>query len=258
MIVKKYKLLVILAPLFGFVAADGDHHVQHQNPKEHQHHSHIQASPSYSSSSYISGKCSPNYNAYEVERSIRDIDAQLQEILSYLPPAIIKARSDIQSNNAQSNRDQTLVGVFNFIGALSGSLGILYNKDPLALSSGDQLALIAENFWGYGYWGPYLLELEDTDPGCGVAEFNRVVGEYSFVTNLAQVYSIGNVYANTPDDRPELRKYYLGEFGRKLKLSLHCIVSKGDSVASARRVVGLIDKYINLATTRLDLTKNLL
>ena len=36
----------------------------------------------------------------------------------------------------------------------------------------------------------------------------------------------GGYASGAADDRPELRSYYLGEFGRKLKLELHCITSQ--------------------------------
>ena len=38
--------------------------------------------------------------------------------------------------------------------------------------------------------------------------------------------SAGGYASVRADDRPELRKYYVGEFTRKMKLSLHCITSQ--------------------------------
>jgi len=195
-----------------------------------------------------------------LKSTIEDIDYQLHHTLASLPAAIQKARLAVQSGTADTNRDVLLVGIACFVGALSGSLGILYNKNPAELSTSDQLSLLAMNSWGYGYWGPYLLELSETDPGCGVEDFNKVVYEYSYITSLDQVYGsdpAAFAYTNA-DDRPELRKYYMGEFGRKLKLKLHCITSKGGSVEEAGKVVSLIDKYVNLGYSRLDLTQQLI
>ena len=28
--------------------------------------------------------------------------------------------------------------------------------------------------WGYGYWAPFLEDIDETDPGCGVKDFNKV------------------------------------------------------------------------------------
>ena len=61
---------------------------------------------------------------------------------------------------------------------------------------------------GYGYWAPFLLDLEETEPGCGVEEFNRVVAEYSYVTDIYSTYgqdvTAGAYTSGNPDDRPEV------------------------------------------------------
>jgi len=250
----------------------------HGHAHDHSHASVVHQSPSssyssptsYSSaSSYSSapastsgGKCVASYSLTHLRSSLQDLDYQMQATLAALPHAIEAARSAVQSGNLDTNRDQLLVGLFCLIGAVSGSLGILHNKNPLALSQSDSIYLFAMNSWGYGYWGPYLLELSDSDPGCGVEDFNRVIYEYSFVTSLEQVYGsdpgYGGFHSYNPDDRPELRRYYLGEFSRKLKLALHCITSKASGVEEARNVVSLIDKFIKLANQRLDITLQLM
>ena len=33
----------------------------------------------------------------------------------------------------------------------------------------------------YGYYGPFLLELSEIDPGCGVEDFNKVVYELRII-----------------------------------------------------------------------------
>ena len=64
----------------------------------------------------------------------------------------------------------------------------------------------------YGYYGPFLLELSEIDPGCGVEDFNKVVYEYNFVTSLHQVYgsnpATSGLTSNNPDDRPEVMTLY--------------------------------------------------
>ena len=61
---------------------------------------------------------------------------------------------------------------------------------------------------GYGYWAPYLLDLQETDPGCGLEEFNRVVDEYSYVTDIYSTYgqdvTAAAYTSGHPDDRPEV------------------------------------------------------
>ena len=70
---------------------------------------------------------------------------------------------------------------------MAGGLGVLHNKNPLALPLHDQIYFAAQHSWGYGYWGPFLLDLDDSDPGCGLSELNQVLYDYSFVTSLHQV-----------------------------------------------------------------------
>ena len=116
-----------------------------------------------------------------------------------------------------TNRDKLITGLACLIAAISGKLGVLYNKDPLALPVGDQLSFLAQASWGYGYWAPFLFDLNDADPGCGVEDFNKVLAEYSFITALHQTYgtdiSQGGYASGQADDRPEVKvqstRFYL-------------------------------------------------
>lgn len=194
--------------------------------------------------------------------AVADLDYQLHTALKQLPEAITDAKAAVEQGTVDTNRDKLITGLACLIAAISGKLGVLYNKDPLALSVGDQLSFAAQASWGYGYWGPFLLDLNDADPGCGVEDFNRVVAEYSFITSLHQTYgndiSQGGYASGQADDRPELRAYYLAEFGRKLKLELHCITSQAGSSSEASKVVSLIDKYVKMGQERLELTADLM
>lgn len=245
-------LLLLLLVHTALSDSGGSHPVHHPQAES------ISASSYPASSS--SGKCgrSSASDVGKIQRLIKDLDYQLHVILASIPPAIQEARTAISAGTYDSNRDKFLTGIACFIGALSGTMGILYNKDPTTLSTGDKIYITAMNTWGYGYWGPYLLELDELEPGCGVEEFDKVVNEYSFITSLRQVYgsSYGAASSN-PDDRPELRSYYVAEFGRKLKLALHCISSKAGGVEEAGTVVSLIDKYVSLGQERLELTQKL-
>ena len=111
-----------------------------------------------------------------------------------------------------TNRDKAITGAACLLGAISGGLGVTHGIDlATAAASTTQAALLgwlAQHSWGYGYWGPFLLDLKDTEPGCGLEEFNRLVGEYSFVTNLYSTYghdvSTGAYTSTDPDHRPEV------------------------------------------------------
>jgi len=203
-----------------------------------------------------------SYDPSTVKLNIDELDYQMQSVLSSLPQAIREGSAAIESNTLATNRDVLVVGLACLVGAVSGSLGILNGVTNNALTAPQGIYLAAMNSWGYGYWGPYLLELDDVDPGCGVNDFKKLVYEYNFITSLDHVYgsdlSSGGYAGDNSDDRPELRKYYVGEFTRKMKLALHCITSQSSSVEEARRVTTLIDKYHNLANRRLDLTSSVM
>jgi len=194
----------------------------------------------------------------DVLAAVAELDYQMYNTLQTLPGAIATARASISEGTGAANRDKLIVGLSCLLAAVGGKLGVLYNQDPLDLTIGQQLSFSAYASWGYGYWAPFLMDIDETDPGCGIEEFNKVVSEYSFVTSLHSTYGddgvSGGYSSGLPDDRPELRAYYLGEFGRKLKLELHCITSQAGGNSDAGQVVSLIDKYVRTGQERLDLT----
>jgi len=209
-------------------------------------------------SSHSVSHCTPHHDTSLLLSTIADLDYLMHAILKQLPAAVVEARDAVETSNAETNRDKLITGLACLLGAVSGGFGVLYDKDPLALSISDQLAFAAQHSWGYGYWAPFLLDLEDSDPGCGLEDLNRVLYDYSFVTSLHQTYgsTLGAAgYASgAADDRPEIRAYYLAEFGRKLKLELHCITSTSDG----GKVNALIDKYVRTGQERLELTAKLM
>jgi len=213
----------------------------------------------YSSST---SHCSPTHDTSSLLDWVAELDYLMHSTLKQLPDAVTEARASIAESNAATNRDKLIVGLACFLAAMAGGLGVLYGKDPLNLAIEDQISFAAQHSWGYGYWGPFLLDLDDNDPGCGLEELNKVLYDYSFVTALHQTYGTNlqeaGYTSGTADDRPELRAYYLGEFGRKLKLELHCITSQAGSDSSASRVVALIDKYVRTGQERLEITSQLM
>ena len=111
-----------------------------------------------------------------------------------------------------TNRDKAITGVACLLGAISGGLGATHGVDlttgPVVTTQAAVLGWLAQHSWGYGYWGPFLLDLQDTDPGCGVEDFNRVVADYGYVTNLFSAYghdvTLSGYTSGNPDDRPEV------------------------------------------------------
>jgi len=209
-----------------------------------------------------SSHCTPTHDTSSLLDWVAELDYLMHSTLKQLPDAVDAARASIAESNAATNRDKLIVGLACFLAAMAGGLGVLFGKDPLNLSLEDQISFAAQHSWGYGYWGPFLLDLDDNDPGCGLEELNKVLYDYSFVTALHQTYGTNleeaGYTSGTADDRPELRAYYLAEFGRKLKLELHCITSQAGSDSNASKVVALIDKYVRSGQERLEITSQLM
>ena len=49
-------------------------------------------------------------------------------------------------------------------GIAAGSNG---NPNFAALTQGEQIQVTAQALYGYGYWGPFLLEFEEKNLECG-------------------------------------------------------------------------------------------
>jgi len=221
----------------------------------HHHHEPHEPSP-------VTSYCAPGLtrDTGTVMTSVGDIDYQMYHVLQTIPLAIQEARSSIIQSTRDSNRDKGITGIACLLGAVSGGLGVTAGAS--GPTTGVVLGWLAQHSWGYGYWGPFLLDFEELDPGCGLEDFNKVLGDYSFVTSLYTTYSkelsAGAYSSQHPDDRPELRAYYLSEFGRKAKHALHCITSKAGGDSAASKVVSLIDKYVGMGLERLQLTESLM
>jgi len=210
------------------------------------------------------GKTSSNHIHDKKGKSlsnIADIDYQMYHVLQSIPLAIQEARESLSQSTRETNVDKTIVGLACLAGAVSGGLDVTSSATS-GPTLGSSLGFAAQHAWGYGYWAPFLLDLQDLDPGCGVENFNEVLSQYSFVTSLYSVYDSnvgqGAYSSGHPDDRPELRAYYMGEFGRKAKLALHCIISQAGSDSSAAKVGTLIDKYVSMGLERLSMTSSLM
>merc|ERR1711976_142148 len=177
-------------------------------------------------------------------------DYEMYNVLQSIPIAITEAREAISQSTRNSNVDKSIIGLACLAGAVSGGLDV--SSSATGPTVGAVLGWTAQHAWGYGYWAPYLLDLQEIDPGCGVEDFNKVLHQYSFVTSLYKVYENHDYSSNEPDDRPEVRAYYMTEFGRKAKLALHCITTQASSESSASKVVNLIDKYVSMGLERLS------
>ena len=82
------------------------------------------------------------------------------------------------------------------------------------LADGAKIQVFAQILYGYGYWGPFVLEFEESKVDCGLPNLETTLTEYGYVTDH-QYSSLSSGVAT----------YYVSELNSKLKENLYCLVS---------------------------------
>ena len=98
--------------------------------------------------------------------------------------------------------------VFGVLKATSGS------TNWADVSTGNKIQVFAQILYGYGYWGPFALEYENSRISCGQYDLERVLQEYGYVTD----------YSKTTLD-PTIGVYFTHELNAAIKENLYCLVS---------------------------------
>ena len=99
--------------------------------------------------------------------------------------------------------------VFGILKATAGS------TNWADVGTGNKIQVFAQILYGYGYWGPFALEYENSRVDCGVYDLDRVVQEYGYVTD----------YSKTNLD-PKIGVYFTSELNAAIKENLYCLVKK--------------------------------
>lgn len=82
------------------------------------------------------------------------------------------------------------------------------------VSTGNKIQVFAQILYGYGYWGPFALEYEDSQLTCGVYDLEDALNEYGYV-----------VHYDKTNLEPAIAKYFTSELNGAIKEKLYCIVS---------------------------------
>ena len=82
------------------------------------------------------------------------------------------------------------------------------------VSDGNKIQVFAQLLYGYGYWGPFALEYENSRVDCGELDFEATLNEYGYVTDHHGYNSLDPILAN----------YYIAELNSKIKENLYCLV----------------------------------
>jgi hypothetical protein len=83
------------------------------------------------------------------------------------------------------------------------------------VSTGNKIQVFAQILYGYGYWGPFALEYEESRLKCNRYDLEKAVEEFRFLEDSNTVADLGAPVA----------QYYATEFNHKIKEKLYCMVS---------------------------------
>jgi len=172
-----------------------------------------------------------------------DIHQRLENVREEIKGLIGPARKSVGEDIAKSNRDLILLALVNFLGA---TFGVLLNSEGpsglttfINLPESNQILILAQLMYGYGYVAPFALEYEKTALDCGLFDYEQVEYEYSFIDHG---YS----------EDPAVLKYFTTEAASEYKKALYCITSRKGSNSDARKLDALIDLQADLQRDRLD------
>ncbi len=100
-----------------------------------------------------------------------EVDSRLDTVLSQLRYSLPRARASVEEDIASTNRDRAIIGLANLFGSLFGVASATHGDVELgSLKDSEKVQVVAEFLYGYGYWGPFLLQFEDARLDCGEYE----------------------------------------------------------------------------------------
>ncbi len=196
-------------------------------------------------------------------RAASSLDERLETVLNQLRHNIHKAVDSVEADIAVGNRDKVILGLANLFGSLFGvALATEGNPNLGEITRGQRTQVAAQVLYGYGYWGPFLLEFEEARLDCNKYDLETALAEFGFLTDMATNYGYLENYGSGGDPRahlndvtePAVLQYYAVELNHAMKRALYCIVSRKGSNQQALEVNTLIDLYTQLLSERLAMT----
>ena len=153
------------------------------------------------------------------------------DILNSARIIIPKAVQIIENHIVSTNWQKIVLALFNISGMCFGvvralnlehllqkskneNTDLLFGIDFSKISKGNQINLISHIAYGYGYWGRFALELEDSQLECGLLDLERALDEYSRVTDP-------NSNLN-----PMIKRFMSNELNDVIKENLNCLLSR--------------------------------
>jgi len=168
----------------------------------------------------------------------RDLGSRIDTTLNHIRDIIPEAIESVESDIAISNRDKVILALANFLGMVFGILKTTGGAtDWNEVSDGNKIQVFAQILYGYGYWGPFALEYEDSYLTCNSLNLDEALEEYSYVTNY-----------NRASLNPVIASYFTTELNGKIKENLYCLISR----SSGNQEANELDTYINVYTQLLS------
>jgi len=203
----------------------------------------------------------------QIQEDIGVLDQELRLIWDSIPLMVPDVYDAVTARRANTLGIYFFLAILNLLGAICGTLlqivpiGLggapgAFGPGPGAFVPaangqfsndffiGEGMFAVAQGFgWGYGYYAPYFLYMEEADPGCGVVELDNVYSRYQGLASLQVLMSTGQVRA------PAVR-YFVAEWRRELGVAVHCLLSTEEGT----KLADTMDMFVNLVNSRLDLT----
>jgi len=175
----------------------------------------------------------------DVVRGAADLPSRIETTLNKIRTTIPTAIESVENDIAISNRDKVILALANFLGMVFGIMKVenVATWDWDQVSNGGKIQIFAQILYGYGYWGPFALEYEDSFVDCGSDNLEEALAEYSYVTQ----YQRDNL-------DPVIGTYFTTELNGKIKENLYCLISR----SSGNQEANILDTYINVYTQLLS------
>ena len=187
-------------------------------------------------------------------------DSTLTRIMGMIPTEI----KNVETKIAESNKTKLILAFWNFAGMVFGALTAvgkemkLQNefkkvqenwKEDLGFGTdedwnfykwneGNTIQFFSQLSYGYGYWGRYAIEMDESKVQCGPLDFERVLDEYSRVVK----YKKGSF-------DPTVGAHFTSELNGKIREKLYCLIA--NPTYPKNKVNSELDTYVKTYTNLL-------
>ena len=181
---------------------------------------------------------------------------------------IPKEIENVETKVAESNKRKFIFAFWNFAGMVFGALTAVGNemklqqnefknlqenwKEDLGFGTdsetdwnfykwngGNTIQFFSQLSYGYGYWGRYAIEMDESKVQCGILDFQRALDEYSRIVK----YEKGSF-------DPTVGAHFVNELHCKIRENLYCLLS--NPTYPKNKVTSELDAYVKTYTNLLS------